>query len=132
MAPVDVDFIVMMYSAVKSALGQGLTAAINVCGIPPPFDIIVAQALKLILHRVGLSTSALALLIAIHAEYYKRNGHFSSGSGYFSTLSNRCSTCGLKGHNSSNHPSTLRSALQRAGISDALEELKSAMESLSE
>lgn len=65
----------------------------------------------------------------IYLRYYVRNGKFSSGSGWFSLLKNKCSVrgCGLKGHNKSNHPSTLKNALKRgfrgADVYDQLVEM---------
>jgi hypothetical protein len=49
-------------------------------------------------------------------RYYVRTGSFSAG-GSYTPLSRSCQVrgCGLKGHNSSNHPPELRNMLRDMG-----------------
>ena len=114
---VDVGFIATTYATAKHVIKKGKVALYAHFGIVRP----LSDAMDWLLGKSGLSPDVIALLLAIHLEYFQRTGHWSAGGGMMpSLLSNKCSECGLKGHNKSNHPSNLILALKAAG---AIEDL---------
>eukprot|EP00049_Salpingoeca_infusionum_P004227 m.75958 g.75958 ORF g.75958 m.75958 type:complete len:125 (+) comp12469_c1_seq1:1791-2165(+) len=109
---VSVAVLSSAYFSALAAYDHGLDSAISaaigdVSGIS---GWLIGNAVKLALSKVGLSKKAVCLFIACHVEYYVRNGRFSNGSNWL--LSNKCSVCHLKGHNSRNHPHGLQEALR--------------------
>eukprot|EP00960_Hanusia_phi_P040593 754553-Hanusia_phi.AAC.1 len=65
-----------------------------------------------------LSDAKDSVLLAclVHLEYAFRNGLSFDSAWRSSCLKNKCSKCGLKGHNAQNHDDDLHSYLQNVGL----------------
>lgn len=106
MAPVDVNYMAAIYIPVFAALTKGkdaaITAALNVAGIPDEgfvgwiIGIIFDGAMGIVFNY---SPESSALTIAITLEYAKRNNSYTKAF----KLKNKCSECGFRGHNTTNH-----------------------------
>ena len=129
MAPVDDKTIVAAYLAAAKAAGKGIDAAVKAvisATLGPQFESAsgaIATVISKTLDQVGMGPEKFAILLAVHIEYLKRTKHTSASTKWCNIcLKNKCSVCGLCGHNKSNHPKGLEAKLKTAGlISDATE-----------
>ena len=133
MAPVDVPLLATAFVSAKYAMNSGLDAAISAAigdfsGIT---GYAIGVGIRYFLSRFNLSPKQIAMLIAIHVEYGNRTGRLSSGRGLSGMLlKNKCSKCGFRGHNKSNHPPGFKQMLRElAGLGDDfIEEMESIMD----
>ena len=134
MAPVDDKTIVAAYLAAAKAAGKGIDAAVKAvisATLGPQFESAsgaIATVISKTLDQVGMGPEKFAILLAVHIEYLKRTKHTSASTKWCNIcLKNKCSVCGLCGHNKSNHPKGLESKLKQVGwTSDKLDMLSSA------